>query len=66
MNEIHPQYLVDAQGRPQSVLLEMSEFEELLECVQDLFDAQEIERLKNEARVSWTRVRSQRGRGRKK
>ena len=65
MNEIHPQYVVDDQGTPRSVLLEMREFEELLECVQDVLDAEEIKRLKNEPRIPWAKVKRQRGAARK-
>ena len=60
MNEIHPQYVVDDQGRPRNVLLAISEFEELLECVQDVLDAEEIERLKSEPRISWAEVKARR------
>ena len=48
MQQIHPQYLVDADGKPKSVLLNVDEFEELLECAQDVLDGQEIEQLKEE------------------
>ena len=65
MNEIHPQYVVDDQGTPRSVLLEMREFEELLECVQDVLDAEEIKRLKNEPRIPCAKVKRQRGAARK-
>ena len=60
MNEIHPQYVIDAQGRPHSVLLSLDEFEDLLECAEDVLDAQEMERLKSEPRVSWEEVKAER------
>lgn len=60
MNQIHPQYVVDAEGKAQSVLLTISEFEELIECVQDVLDLQEIEQLRSEPRVSWEQVKADR------
>jgi len=60
MNQFHPQYLVDEEGKPRSVLLAINEFEELLECAQDVLDLQEIERLREEPRTSWAEVKSQR------
>ncbi len=65
MNEIHPQYVVDGEGRPRGVLLKLSEFEELIECVQDVLDAEEIRRLKSEPRTSWAEVKGQRKAARK-
>ena len=65
MIDCHPQYLVDAQGKPKSVLLSIDEFEELLECAQDVLDAAEIERLKDEPRFSWSEVKAEREAGRK-
>ena len=63
MNPIHPQYVVDEQGRPHSVLLKISEFEELIECVQDVLDGQDIERLKDEPCVPWDEIKAQRESG---
>jgi len=60
MNDFHPQYVVDAQGKPQSVLLTIDKYEELLECVQDVLDASEIERLRREPRFSWSEVQAAR------
>jgi len=64
MNQIHPQYLVDAEGKPQAVLLRIGEFEELLECAEDVLDLQEMERLKDEPRIAWAQVKAQREAGR--
>ena len=60
MDNLHPQYVVDGQGKPQSVLLAINEYEELLECVQDVLDASEIERLRGEPRFSWSEVKAAR------
>ena len=60
MNQIHPQYLVDAEGKPQSVLLKIGEFEELLECAQDVLVLQEIEKLREEPHISWGQVKADR------
>jgi hypothetical protein len=60
MQQIHPQYLVDADGKPKSVLLNVDEFEELLECAQDVLDGQEIEQLKEEPNLSWDQVKADR------
>lgn len=43
MNEIHPQYLLDSEGKRRSVLLAVEEFEELLEAARDVIDTAEIE-----------------------
>lgn len=60
MNQIHPQYLVDADGKPQSVLLKVAEFEELLECAQDVLDLQEIDTLRDEPSIPWEQVKATR------
>ena len=60
MNQIHPQYIVDAEGKPQSVLLKISEFEELLECAQDVLDLQEIEKLREEPNIPWEQLKAAR------
>ena len=60
MNEIHPQYVIDPQGRPHSALLILDEFEDLLECAEDVLDAREMEPLKSEPRVSWEEVKAER------
>ncbi len=36
LNEIHPQYITDEKGKKTSVILPISEFEELIEDVEDL------------------------------
>lgn len=36
LNEIHPQYITDAKGKKTSVIIPISEFEELMEDVEDL------------------------------
>jgi hypothetical protein len=60
MTQIHPQYVVDAEGHRQSVLLPIEEFEELIECAQDVLDAAEIDRLRSEPKYSWAEVKSER------
>ena len=60
VNQIHPQYLVDADGNPKSVLLQVDEFNELLECAQDVLDGQEIDALREEPTVSWEEVKAAR------
>ena len=41
----------------------LDEFEELLECAQDVLDVEEIERLKDEPCVPWAEVKAQREAG---
>jgi hypothetical protein len=36
---LHPQFIVDAQGRRAAAVLPMAEFEQLLELLEDLEDA---------------------------
>jgi hypothetical protein len=37
--EVHPQFLVDAEGKPQSVLLSIAEYEALMDRIEDFEDA---------------------------
>ena len=60
MDRIPPQYLVDAEGKPQNVLLKVAEFEELLECAQEVLDPQEIETLREEPTIPWEQVKADR------
>ena len=60
LNQIHPQYVIDDEGKPQGVLLKINEFEELVETAQDVMDAREIEQLKAEPRFSWEDVKAKR------
>ncbi|MBL7191160.1 hypothetical protein ISS30_05650 [bacterium] len=34
--ELHPQYLVDEEGRPKSVLIDYRAYQEILEILEDL------------------------------
>jgi len=63
MGPIHPSYIVDERGKRQGVILKMEEFEELLECIEDVFDVQEMERLRAEPTVSWEDVKAKRASG---
>jgi len=60
MAVFHPQYLVDGDGKRSGVVLPVNEFEELLECLDDILDAEEIETLKHEPRFSWESVKAER------
>jgi hypothetical protein len=52
MTQLHPQFVVDAGGEKCSVLLPIDEYEELLECLEDVLDLKEIERQRDEPRCS--------------
>ena len=56
---LHVQYVVDAHGTPKNALLPIEEFEELVECAEDVMDGAEIERLRTEPRFAWTRVKAE-------
>ncbi|MFH0792472.1 MAG: hypothetical protein V2A74_00405 [bacterium] len=58
MPEFDIRYLVDETGRRRNVVLPIEEFEELLECAQDVLDSVEIERLRGEPRFAWSRVKA--------
>ena len=53
------QFLVDASGNKKAVLLDYSVWEELLTYMEDLEDAQEIQRLReaNEEIITWDQAK---------
>ena len=53
------QFLVDASGNKKAVLLDYSVWEELLTHMEDLEDAQEIQRLReaNEEIITWDQAK---------
>ena len=52
MRQIHPEYVIGSEGKPRRVLLDVDEFEELIECVEDILDVAEIEGLRQAPRSS--------------
>jgi hypothetical protein len=36
LNDLHPQYITDEKGKKKSIILPISEFEELIEGIEDL------------------------------
>jgi hypothetical protein len=62
---LHPQYLVDKNGRQRQVLLTVKEYRELLECAQDAIDAKLIDEAKDEPRATWNSVKARRGQRRR-
>ncbi len=53
------QYIVNADGQKEKVLLPIDQFEELMECVQDVLDKEEIERLRDQPRRPWNEVKAE-------
>ena len=49
LNDLHPEYITDEKGEKKSIILPLSEFEELIEEIEDL--AAVVER-KEEATIS--------------
>lgn len=62
---LHPQYLVDKNGKQRQVLLTVKEYRELLECAQDAIDAKLIDEVKGEPRVAWSEAQTRAGRRRR-
>lgn len=58
MNAIHPQYVIDEDGRRVSVLVPLDEFETLLEDLEDLRDALGA---RDEPTESWESAKAQLG-----
>lgn len=46
--KLHPQYLLDEEGRPKSVLLPADEYARLLEAVEDQLDASDLDQAAGE------------------
>lgn len=63
MTQLHPQFVVDARGEKCSVLLPIDEYEELLECLEDILDTEEIERQEGEPLYSLDSVSADRAAG---
>jgi len=51
--------MVDRKGKRRSVLLRIKEFEEILKRLEDVYDAAEIERLKDEPCYPWEQVKAE-------
>jgi len=49
---IHPQFLVDEKGKKKGVFLSLKDYNELLECAQDVIDAALIDEVRDEPLVS--------------
>ena|SRR3972149_5071232 len=60
IGSLHPQYVVDAEGNQQSVILPIAEYEELLECVQDVIDIEEVDRRRDDPLHHWSDVKADR------
>lgn len=60
---IHPEYVVDKEGKRQKVLLPIEEFQELMECAQDVLDHDLIEEVRKGSSVSWNKVKERREKG---
>ena len=55
---IQPQYIVDNQGQYQKVVLTIDEYNELVECAQDIIDARLIDEVKENPSVKWQKVKA--------
>ena len=49
LEAIKPQYLVDKKGRKKAVLLDIQEYDHILELIEDLEDANDLLRAEREA-----------------
>ena len=47
--ELHPRYVVDAQGKRHSVLLSVREYEQLLDLIEDSNDASALDKAVEES-----------------
>jgi hypothetical protein len=56
MNALHPQFVTDENGNRISVLLPLTEYEALLEDLEDLQDALKA---RDEPSIPWERVRAE-------
>jgi len=59
---LHPQLVVDENGKRKSVLLPYKDYKELVELAQDVIDAKLIDEVRNEPTVSWEAVKKKENR----
>ncbi len=59
--ELHPQFVVDQQGMPQSVLLPLAEYESLMEILEDFEDIADAQRAVDEPTIPWETVKTEMG-----
>ena len=57
---LHPQFVVDANGKRKSVLLPIKDYQELLERAQDRIDAELINEAQTTDPTPWSVVKSKR------
>ncbi len=50
---LHPEYIIDEKGNRRKVLLSIEEFQERVECAQDVLDADLIDEVKREPGIAW-------------
>lgn len=55
---LHPKFVTDKRGKPQSVLLPIEEYQELLERAQDVIDADLIDEVRGAPRRTWNEVKA--------
>jgi hypothetical protein len=61
MPELHPQFLIDADGKPLSVLLAIAEYEALIERLEDLEDLEDARKAMDEPTTPWETVKTEMG-----
>ncbi len=50
MNKLHPQYIIDENGQKTAVLIDLHEYESLVELVEDLDDERDLLKAELETR----------------
>lgn len=61
MPELHPQFLIDPEGKRLSVLLPIAEYEALIERLEDLEDLEDARHASDEPTTPWETVNSEMG-----
>lgn len=61
MPELHPQFLIDGDGKPMSVLRPFAEHEALMEDLEDLEDIEDAHRARDELTIPWEKVKAEMG-----
>lgn len=61
MPELHPQFLIDRDGKPMSVLLPFAEYEALIEYLEDMEDIADARQARDEPTIPWETVKAEMG-----
>ena len=59
MPELHPQFLIDGDGKPMSVLLPIAEYEALMESLEEMEDIEDAHQARDEPTIPWATVKAE-------